>query len=112
MSLVKTTGAPPRARIHQPARSAMQSGRANTHEWLLEFAPSARTRLDPLTGWVGSGETRSQLHLRFPTREAAIAYAQSQGIAYELEEPARTRPIKPKVYADNFRTNRAENWTH
>ena len=112
MSLVKTALAPPRARIHQPPRSAMQAGRGNTHDWVLEFAPSERTRLDPLTGWIGSGETRNQLHMRFPTCEAAIAYAQSQGIAYELEQPARKRPIKPKVYADNFRTNRGENWTH
>jgi len=112
MSLVKTTVPPARARIHQPARSAMQAGRGNTQDWVLEFAPSERTRLDPLTGWIGSSDTRNQLHLRFPTREAAIAYAQSQAIAYELEEPARMRPIKPKVYADNFRTNRGENWTH
>jgi len=112
MSLVKTTVSPVRARIRQPARSAMQAGRANSLDWVLEFAPSERTRLDPLTGWIGSGETRNQLHLRFPTREAAIAYAQSQDITYELEEPTRMRPITPKVYADNFRTNRGENWTH
>ena len=107
MSLVRTS-----ARIFLPPRSAMQSGRANTHEWVLEFTPAGRSRLDPLTGWIGSGETTKQVRLRFPTREEAVAYAQLQGIAYEIEEPARARPIKPKVYADNFRPGRSENWTH
>ncbi len=101
-----------KARIHQPPRSAMQSGRANTQEWVLEFAPAGPRRLDPLTGWIGSGQTRRQLRLCFPTREAAVAYAVAQAIPYEVEEPARSRPIKPKVYADNFRTNRPDNWTH
>jgi len=107
MSLVKTT-----ARIFQPPRSAMQSGRSNTQDWVLVFTPSGRSRLDPLTGWIGSGETTKQLRLVFPSREAAIAYAQNVGITYEVEEPTRTRPVKPKVYADNFRPNRADNWTH
>jgi hypothetical protein len=101
-----------KARIHQPPRSAMQSGRANTQEWVLEFAPEGRSRLDPLTGWIGSGQTTRQVRLRFPTCEAAVAYAVAQSIPYEVEEPARARPIKPKVYADNFRTNRPDNWTH
>ena len=100
------------ARIHMPPRSAMQSGRAGTAEWVLEFAPLQRPRLDPLTGWIGSGETARQLRMSFPSREAAVAYAQAQGIAHEVEEPPRTRPIKPKVYADNFRPGRSENWTH
>ena len=112
MSLVKTALPLPRARIHRPARSVMQAGRANTDEWVLEFAPSERTRLDPLTGWLGSGQTRNQVRLHFPTREAAVAYAEEQGIVYGVEAPTRARPIKPKVYADNFRTDRNENWTH
>ncbi|WP_424813763.1 NADH dehydrogenase ubiquinone Fe-S protein 4 [Roseococcus sp. YIM B11640] len=100
------------ARIHRPPRSAMQSGRANTHEWVLEYSPSERLRIDPLTGWPGSGQTRNQLRLRFPTAEAAIAYAKARGISFDLEIPPSSKPIKPKVYADNFRTNRGENWTH
>ncbi len=106
------SGLKPLARIHCPPRSAMQSGRANTQEWVLEYAPAEPTRLDPLTGWPGSGDTRNQLSLRFPTREAAVAYAQKRGISFEVEQPPPPKPIKPKVYADNFRPNRSENWTH
>lgn len=102
----------PKARIHSPPRSAMQSGRANTQEWVLEYATLERPRLDPLTGWPGSGDTRNQVRLRFPTREAAMAYAQMRGMLYEVAEPPLGKPIKPKVYAENFRTGRTENWTH
>jgi hypothetical protein len=101
------------ARIHSPPRSAMQSGRAKTEGWLLEFAPSESRKLDPLTGWFGSGDTRAQVRLSFSTREAAEAYARANGIAYEVEAmPPQKAEIKPKVYADNFRYGRAENWTH
>lgn len=101
------------ARIHCPPRSAMQSGRAKSQGWLLEFAPAERRALDPLMGWYGSGDTRGQLRLSFSTQEAAEAYARANGIAYEVEPlPPQKTEIKPKVYAENFRYGRTENWTH
>lgn len=100
------------ARIFQPPKSAMQSGRGNTHAWVLEYAPSEAKVLDPLTGWVGSGDMRRQIRLQFDTREEALAYARAQGIAYEVESPAPPEAMKPKVYADNFRFGRHENWSH
>ncbi|NIM09025.1 MAG: ETC complex I subunit, partial [Planctomycetales bacterium] len=60
------------ARIYQPARNAMQSGTAKTHEWVLEFAPDAERKVDPLMGWTGSPDTQSQVRMKFPTKEAAI----------------------------------------
>jgi len=102
----------PRAvRIFRPARSAMQAGRAGTRDWIAEFAPVERTRLDPLMGWAGSGDTLPQVRLRFPTKEAAIAWATAQGHVVEIEEPQVAAP-KPKSYIDNFRPGRSENWTH
>ncbi|WP_149535294.1 ETC complex I subunit [Siccirubricoccus phaeus] len=100
-----------KARIYVPPRSAMQSGRGNTHGWVLEFAPGEKQRPDRLMGWAGSGDTLGQVRLHFPTREEAVAYAEAKGLAYEVEEPKPVR-IKPKVYADNFRFGRTENWTH
>ncbi|KAA2215205.1 ETC complex I subunit [Teichococcus oryzae] len=100
------------ARIHCPPRSAMQSGKAKSGGWVLSFAPAEPRRLDPLTGWTGSGDTRSQLRLSFSTREAAEAYAKAQGLRYEVEAAPAQREIKPKSYAENFRYGRAENWTH
>ena len=100
-----------RARIYQPPKTAMQSGHAGTHDWLLEFAPNEARRLDPLMGWTSSADTEAQVRLRFPTREAAIAYAEKHALAYDLELPRGNR-FRPKIYAENFRYGRAENWTH
>ncbi len=32
------------ARIYKPARTAMQSGKARTKQWLLEYEPESRAR--------------------------------------------------------------------
>jgi len=99
------------ARIYQPPKSAMQSGRAGTHHWVLEFEPSEPRRADPLMGWIGSADTQRQVKLSFATREEAVAYAERQGIPFEVELP-QARHVRPKAYADNFRFGRAEMWTH
>lgn len=100
------------ARIFQPPKSAMQSGRAKTHGWVLVYEPTEAKALDPLTGWYGSGDTLGQLRLNFESREQAIAYAEKEGIAYEVETPPAGVPLKPKAYAENFRFGRSENWSH
>jgi len=100
-----------RARIYQPPKNAMQSGRANLDEWLLEYEPAERRQADPLMGWIGSADTQAQVRLRFPTKEEAIAYADRHGLTYDVELPT-VRKVRPKAYADNFKAGRAENWTH
>lgn len=94
------------ARIYCPAKTAMQSGRAKTHRWLLEFdAEHARTA-DPLMGWTGSADMKAdELRLNFATREEAIAYAERNGIAYRVQEN-NVRRVVPKSYAENFRWQR------
>ena len=100
-----------RARIYQPPKTVMQSGRAGTHHWVLEFEPASPHRADPLMGWIGSADTQTQVKLTFESREEAVAYAERHGIAYEAELPQERR-VKPKAYADNFRFGRREMWTH
>jgi hypothetical protein len=100
-----------RARIFQPPKTAMQSGWAKTHVWAIEFVNDHARRPDPLMGWIGGGDTQTQVKLTFETREEAIAYADRAGLQYEIELP-QTRRIKPKAYADNFKWGRIENWTH
>jgi hypothetical protein len=80
----------------------MQSGRARTDRWVLEFEPAEAKRPDPLTGWAGSGDTREQVRLSFPTVEAAQAYAEREGLAFTVI-PAPERTLKLQAYADNFR---------
>jgi hypothetical protein len=89
-------------RIYQRPKNAMQSGRARTDQWLLEFEPGEAKKPDPLTGWAGSGDTREQVRLSFPTADAAKAYAEREGLAYELT-PAPAKTLKLQAYADNFR---------
>jgi hypothetical protein len=101
------------AKIYRPARSAMQSGYANTRDWVLEFTPEKGKPVDPLMGWVGSTETVSQVRLSFDTREEAVAYAERHGIAYQVSEPKRRRHvIRPGGYGDNFAPQRRITWTH
>jgi hypothetical protein len=100
-----------RALIHRPAKSAMQSGVANTRNWVLEFAPSSPREIEPLMGWTSSADTRRQLMLTFSTKEEAIAYAERHGIPYTVEEP-KERQTRPKSYADNFRFDRRIPWSH
>jgi len=90
------------ARIYQRPKNAMQSGRARTQEWVLDFAPAEAKRADPLTGWAGSGDTQEQLRIGFPTQEAAVAYAEREGLAYTVLAPP-VRKLKLQAYADNFR---------
>ena len=102
-----------RARIYKPAKTAMQSGRANTHKWYLEFEPSMAKTLDPLMGWTGSGDTQSQVRLRFDSKEAALAYAEEHGIVATVSEPHKRKAnIRPGGYGENFATNRRGPWTH
>jgi hypothetical protein len=99
------------ARIYRPAKNAMQSGKAGTATWVLEFEPVSARLPDPLMGWAQSRDMNGQVRLRFETREEAIAYAQAHGIAFQVMEP---RPVKRviKAYADNFAANRKQPWTH
>lgn len=102
-----------RARIYQPARTAMQSGTAKTHQWVLEFAPASEREVDPLMGWTSSGDTQAQVRLRFDSREAALAYAAEKGIEVDVQDPQPRRAnIRPGGYGENFATNRKGAWTH
>jgi len=90
------------ARIFQRPKNAMQSGRARTDEWLLEFLPSEAQRPDPLMGWAGSGDTSAQVKLEFSSAEGAQAYAEKYGIEATVI-PTPPRKLKLQAYADNFR---------
>jgi ETC complex I subunit conserved region len=100
-----------RARIYQPAKTAMQSGRAGGQQWVLEFEPESRSAIDPLMGWTSSANTRAQVRISFDTLEEAVAYAKRQGYAYSVEQP-KQRALRPKAYADNFKYDRLGRWTH
>jgi hypothetical protein len=99
------------ARIYIPAKTAMQSGRAKTREWVLEFEPSSARAPDPLMGWTLSADMNGQVRLMFDSREEAVAYARRHGIPFEVQAPTHHKKIV-RAYADNFAFNRREPWTH
>jgi hypothetical protein len=99
------------ARIFRPAKNAMQSGKAKTKEWQLDYEPAQPKVIEPLMGWTSSGDMNQQLTLRFDSKEDAIAYCEREGIAYEVVEPHD--PVRRTVaYSDNFAFRRTEPWTH
>jgi hypothetical protein len=93
------------ARIYQPARTAMQSGRAQTRKWVLEYLPSTARRAEPLMGWASAEDTLNEVRLHFDTLVEARAFAEREGIQYTIITPQRAVD-KPKSYADNFRYDR------
>ncbi len=89
----------------------MQSGKAKTGHWVLEFDAEQPKKIDPLMGYTSSGDMKSQIRLVFETREEAVTYAERAGIAFRIQEPkeAKRRQIS---YSDNFRFDRRVSWTH
>ena len=93
------------ARIYRPTKTAMQSGRAQTRNWLLEYEPATRRDPDPLMGWSSARDTLNQVRMHFPTLDEAVAFAKKRGLDYSVIEP-QARNSKAKSYANNFRYDR------
>ena len=101
------------ARIYRPARSAMSSGQAKTREWVLEYVNDTAREVDPLMGWTSSSDTQAQVRMKFPSKEAAIEYAEDHGIDAVVTEPKMRKPnVRAGGYGENFATNRRGAWTH
>ncbi len=86
-----------RARIYQPARTAMSSGTAKTHKWFLEFTQTKAREVDPLMGWTSSSDTQTQVRLQFDTREEAVEYAKENNIVAQVREPQPASPISAQA---------------
>jgi hypothetical protein len=99
------------ARIFKPAKNAMQSGRAKTREWQIDYEPEQPRAVEPLMGWTSSGDMKAQLTLHFDSKEDAIAYCERMGIPYQVIEP-KASVQRQVAYADNFAFKRVEPWTH
>ncbi|HKJ62929.1 MAG TPA: NADH dehydrogenase ubiquinone Fe-S protein 4 [Hyphomicrobiales bacterium] len=100
------------ARIYRPSKTAMQSGRAKTKAWLMEFDAEIARRVDPLMGWTSAEDMASgQVKLWFETAEEAAAFAKTHGVPYRIE-PEHQATARPKAYSDNFAFKRRKPWTH
>ena len=99
------------ARIYKPAKTAMQSGRGKTKDWVLELVSGAKRSSDPVMGWTSIDDTTGQVRLHFDSREHAIAYAKREGLTFAVEEPREVKRLV-KSYSENFAANRKQPWTH
>jgi len=89
-----------KAKIYKPTKTAMQSGKGNSKNWLLEFETLDKS-VSPLMGWESSRDTMSEVKLQFSSKEKAINYAKKNNINYNIIEPKERKIIK-KSYASNF----------
>ena len=99
------------ARIYKPSRNAMQSGVGKTRFWVFEYEPEHARMVEPLMGYTSSADMRSQIRLKFETKEEAVAYAQKRGIPFQVFEPHETGRRR-MAYSDNFAFTRVGQWTH
>ena len=90
------------ARIYQPSKTAMQSGRAKTQSWILEYDTASDKKPDPLMGWAQGTDTLNQVRMKFSTLEDAQKYAEENGLYATVQIPA-FRKLKPRNYGDNFK---------
>ena len=98
-------------KIYRPAKTAMQSGKANSKRWRLEFEPSSAPNADALMGWASSADPSGQVRVFFETKEQAIAFARAHAIPHQVIEAAEPKRF-PKAYGDNFAFRRREPWSH
>lgn len=88
--------------IYQPTKTAMQSGKANTLCWYLEYEQEATRFIEPVMHWTSNRSTKPQIRLTFPSKAEAIAYAERKGLVYHVYGPEQPKMVI-KAYADNFK---------
>jgi len=98
-----------RVRVYKPSKSAAQSGRGKTHQWVVEPELMTPRAPDPIMGWSSAADTLGELkgRLRFPSQEDALAFVKQKGWEPLIEESAE-RHVQPRNYLDNFRIVRPQ----
>lgn len=91
-----------KVRIYQPTESAMQASLPHSRKWILEYEQTSPSYTEPLMGWTGSDDTKPQVrgHLRFPSKERAIAFAKRNNFTYEVIETNKKKFV-PRNYVMN-----------
>lgn len=76
--------------IRGPTRSVMTSANVRMRcGWVLTFERRTAPTIEPLMGWTGGDDTMTQVRLNFPTRAAAVAFANRQNLNFRVEGAAR-----------------------
>lgn len=79
----------------------MQSGRAKTKSWVLEFMDPDKKYREPVMGWSATESTSYQTKIYFDSLEEALEYCETKAISPTILSEQEKASI-PKSYADNF----------
>lgn len=75
-----------RALIRRRKRAIETAGRAHANDWILSFERRAPPEIDALMGWTGGDDMlATEVQLTFASRDAAVAYAEREGLDYHVE---------------------------
>ncbi|KAJ8933798.1 hypothetical protein NQ318_009591 [Aromia moschata] len=92
----KEYGRPRTAKIFKPPKNPMQSGTANIHHWEVTFDPKERWE-NPLMGWSSTGDSLSNMKLKFCTKKEAIAFCERNGWEWFVQEKRLKKKFKVKT---------------
>ena len=81
-----------KAIIRKLQRSVTSAAPQANRPWVLTFERQKPQRIEPLMGWTSDNDPMVQVRLSFPTREAAVAYAEKQGLDYRLLDDHEVKP--------------------
>jgi len=70
--------------IYRPCRAATTSGAAQTKNWVLRFERRRPLSTEALMGWTGDDDPLAQITLKFPDLASAVAYAEREGLSYQV----------------------------
>ncbi|GAA6061853.1 hypothetical protein JCM10212_001286 [Sporobolomyces blumeae] len=91
-------------RIFRPAPSPTSSAKATAHHWRVDWdilQGSGRWE-NPLMGWASSADYMQGTHVKFNSKQEAIAFCEKQGWEFYVQEP-NVQKFVPKSYANNYK---------
>ena len=71
---------------HFPYGYDVSAGTSATESWSLEFVHQGHW-YNPLMGYTSTADPVGQLRMQFNTKQAAVAFAEKQGLSYSIEDP-------------------------
>lgn len=94
--------AEPVVRIFRPARPVTTSARWANRPWRLVFERRSPPFIEHLMGYTGGNDPLAQVELHFPTRDAAVSFAERQKLNYTVVECPRENRCEFRPYASRM----------
>lgn len=91
----------------------MQQGRGSTNQlWKAEFEKKegADRWTNPLMGWTSTGDPLSNMGMNFPSKEAAVDYANRNGFGFVVYEPEQEKKNVRSISA--YKKSMVHHWAH